>query len=44
MKSAAVEVLAALGLTKNEVGVADGVLNRFGSDIGILFKDKREMR
>jgi len=44
MKSAAVETLAVFGLTKNEDGVADGVLEGIGSDIGKLFKDKREMR
>ncbi len=44
MKSAAVETLPAFGLTKNDDGVADVELEGIGSDMGILFKDKREMR
>jgi hypothetical protein len=37
MKSAAVETLPAFGLTKNDDGVADVMLEGIGSDMGILF-------
>jgi hypothetical protein len=44
MKFAAVETFPAFGLTKYDGGVADVVLGKFGSGIGNLFQNKREMR